>query len=385
MKLGFKLAYKNLIGAGLRTWLNAVVLAFTFLLIIFYNGILQGWHHQAKVDTVAWEYGNGHLVNNNYDQFDPFTLKEGNGTLDDTEGLTPILIQQASIYPQGRLFPVLMKGVDVDQKTLVLPSHKLKESDANFPIMIGKHLAKSTKLNVGDEVLIRWRDVNGTFDAASATVVHIFNTTVPTVDGGQIWMPIKKMWEVTGLDEKATYYVAGGNYKNIEKEGWTFRSQNDLLSAIIDLIASKEGSSNILYGLLLIISLLAIFDTQVLSVFRRRKEIGTYIALGMTRWQVVTIFTIEGGMYSLFALVLGAIVGTPLFMYLASTGISFGMADQTVEMGVSIAERIFPVFGIKLIIGTILLIAISATIVSFLPARKIARINPVDALKGKIS
>lgn len=385
MKLGFKLAYKNLIGAGLRTWLNAIVLAFTFLLIIFYNGILQGWHHQAKVDTVAWEYGNGHLVNNNYDQFDPFTLKDGNGKLDDTRGLTPILIQQASIYPQGRLFPVFMKGVDVNQRTLILPSHKLKETNAEFPIMIGKHLAKSTQLNVGDEVLIRWRDVNGTFDAASATIVHIFKTTVPTVDGGQIWMPIEKMWDITGLDGKATYYVAGSDYKNVDKEGWTFKSQNDLLSAIIDLIASKEGSSNILYGLLLIISLLAIFDTQVLSVFRRRKEIGTYIALGMTRWQVVTIFTIEGGMYSLFALVIGAIVGTPLFMYLASTGIGFGMADQSVEMGVSMAERIFPVFGIKLIIGTILLIAVSATIVSFLPARKIARINPVDALKGKIS
>lgn len=385
MKLGFKLAYKNLIGAGLRTWLNAIVLAFTFLLIIFYNGVLQGWHHQAKVDTIDWEYGDGQLLNDNYDPFDPFSLKEGNGKLKNTQGLTPILIQQASIYPQGRLFPVFMKGIDVDQTTLALPTNKLKESNVDFPIMIGKHLANSTKLKLGDEVLIRWRDVNGTFDAASATIVHVFKTNVPTVDGGQIWMPIKKMWDITGLQEKATYYVAGDSYKNIEKEGWTFKSQNELLSAIIDIIASKEGSSNILYGLLLIISLLAIFDTQVLSVFRRRKEIGTYIALGMTRWQVVTIFTIEGGMYSLFALVLGAVVGTPLFIYLASTGISFGMADQSVEMGVSMAERIFPVFGIKLIIGTILLIAVSATIVSFLPARKIAKMDPVNALKGKIS
>ena len=385
MKLGFKLAYKNLIGAGLRTWLNAIVLAFTFLLIIFYNGILQGWHHQAKVDTVSWEYGNGHLLHDDYDPFDPFSLKEGNGVIDDTSGLSPILIQQASIYPQGRLFPVFMKGIDVNQNTLALPTQVLKKSQAAFPIMIGKNLSKSTKLEKGDEVLIRWRDVNGTFDAATATVVHVFKTNVPTVDGGQIWMPIKKMWEITGIEGSATYYVAGINYKHHKIKGWTFKTQNDLLGAIIDIIASKEGSSNILYGLLLIISLLAIFDTQVLSVFRRRKEIGTYIALGMTRWQVVTIFTIEGGMYSLFALVIGAVIGTPLFIYLANTGISFAMAEQSADMGVSMAERIFPVFGIQLIIETILLIAISATIVSFLPARKIAKINPVNALKGKIS
>ena len=31
MKLAFHLAYKNLMGAGLRTWLNAGVLSFAFI------------------------------------------------------------------------------------------------------------------------------------------------------------------------------------------------------------------------------------------------------------------------------------------------------------------------------------------------------------------
>ena len=53
-------------------------------------------------------------------------------------------------------------------------------------------------------------------------------------------------------------------------------------------------------------------------------------------------------------------------------------------MGIIMAERIFPVYGAALILGTILIVVISATIVSFLPARKIARMNPVEALKGKI-
>ena len=42
MKLAFQLAYKNLMGAGLRTWLNVVVLSFAFVLIIFYNGLIDG-------------------------------------------------------------------------------------------------------------------------------------------------------------------------------------------------------------------------------------------------------------------------------------------------------------------------------------------------------
>ncbi len=48
MKLAFQLAYRNLIGAGLRTWLNVIVLSFAYVMIIFYNGILDGWNEQAR-------------------------------------------------------------------------------------------------------------------------------------------------------------------------------------------------------------------------------------------------------------------------------------------------------------------------------------------------
>ena len=75
-------------------------------------------------------------------------------------------------------------------------------------------------------------------------------------------------------------------------------------------------------------------------------------------------------------------IGIPLFSYLAEIGIGIPAASR--DMGVPMADRIFPVFGVQLILGTIFLVVIAATIVSFLPARKIAKMNPVDALKGKL-
>ena len=148
------------------------------------------------------------------------------------------------------------------------------------------------------------------------------------------------------------------------------------------MIEMKKYSSSIMYGLLLTIALLAIFDTQVLSIFRRQKEIGTYIALGMTRLKVVILFTFEGTMYSILAIILGSIYGIPLFVYLGKTGM--GMPEVSQEMGLAVAERIYPVYGLSLFLNTVLLVVISATIVSFIPARKIAKMNPVDALKGKM-
>lgn len=383
MKLALQLAYKNLIGAGLRTWLNAAVLSFSFVMIIFFNGLMDGWNQQAKKDTIEWEYGNGKLLHENYDPFDPFSLQDGHGKIpENSENLIPILIRQASIYPEGRMVSINLKGIDANQKTLLLPTHSLKNSKANIPAIIGKRMAESAKLGKGDEVLLRWRDKNGTFDAANITIVEIFDCNVQSIDNGQIWISIDKLWEMTNLENHATLFVAKKENNQTKLSGWNFKSQQELLSDIEEIIAMKKSSNSILFVLLLAIALLAIFDTQVLSIFRRQKEIGTYVALGMTRFQVMKLFTIEGSFYSFFAMLLGCLYGIPLFVYLSNVGFSIPQGQQ--DMGFAMAAKIFPVYGFKLIISSILLIVASATIVSFLPARKIAKMDPVAALKGKL-
>ena len=56
-----KLALRNLIGAGLRTWLNVFVLAFILILIIWHYGIIDGWNRMAIRDMIAWEIGGGQI------------------------------------------------------------------------------------------------------------------------------------------------------------------------------------------------------------------------------------------------------------------------------------------------------------------------------------
>lgn len=384
MKLAFQIAYKNLVGAGLRTWLTVGVLSFAFVIIILYNGMIDGWNQQAIQDSIEWEYGNGQLLNENYNPSDPFTLEDGHGVLANAKdkNLTPILIRQAFIYPQGRMVAISLKGIDVNQKTVKLPTELIKNSSAQMPVIIGKRMAESAKLKLNDDVLLRWRDKNGSFDAANVTVAGIFDCNVSMVDNGQIWISIDQLYEITGLDNHATLFIAGENFKNNGESGWNFKSLAFLLKDLNDIIATKKVSGSIMYLLLLAIALLAIFDTQVLSVFRRQREIGTYISLGMTRAQVVGLFTIEGTLNSLLATIVGCIYGIPLFIYLSVTGMAIPQASQ--EMGLAMADKIYPVYGIGLIIGTIALVVISSTIVSFLPSRKIAKMNPIDALKGKI-
>ena len=166
MKLEFKLAFKNLFGAKLRTLLNVFVLSFSFVIIIFLNSIMDGWDQQAQKDSVEWEFGEGHLLHNDYDPLDSYTILDGHGEIPKRSiGMTPVLERQASVYPQGRMIGVVLKGIPADQKILKLPTKKLNQNKDEFPVIIGKRFAESAKLKKGDRVQIRWRDKNGTYDA----------------------------------------------------------------------------------------------------------------------------------------------------------------------------------------------------------------------------
>lgn len=387
--LAFKLAFKNLIGAGLRTWLNVAVLSFAFVLIIFYNGMIDGWNRQGRNDTQAWEIGQGQYWHPAFDKFDPFTIQDAHQKLTDNVlemiqngQLTPVLLTQSTIYPQGRMQSAVLKGFAPKQNILKLPTADLKNVQDQYSAIIGKRMAANTKLKVGDNLLIRWRDKNGMFDAIEVRIASIFKTDVPTIDNGQIYLSIDVLQQMTGMLNEATILVAGEKSTLQTIEGWDFKDTNFLLKELDKIIQSKKAGGMVLTGLLLIIALLAIFDTQVLSIFRRQKEIGTYIALGMTRSQVVGIFTVEGGAHSILAALVGAAYGIPLFLWLDTIGMNFG--TQSADMGITVAEIIYPYYSAGLIVTTLIIVVISATIVSYLPARKISKMKPTDALKGKL-
>jgi ABC-type lipoprotein release transport system permease subunit len=389
--LSLKLAWRNLISAGLRTWLNVIVLSISFVVIIWHRGMLDGWHEQARRDTIDWEIGGGQFWQKNYDPYDPFTLVDSHELLPakwqeqiTSNTLTPILITQATIYPQGRMQSVLLKGVEPGQTILKLPTENLAEVSYEIPVMIGTRMAESTKLNVGDVVTIRWRDVNETFDAAEAKIVGLFRTNVPKIDNRQFWIPLERLRHMMQMPGEATIVVSSAEkIKYADLSGWTFRDQKYLLSFIDQTIAQKQVGGSIIYIILLLLAMLAIFDTQVLSIFRRQREIGTQIALGMTRGQVIRLFTLEGAMHSILAAGVAAIYGIPLLSLQAKYGIA--MPENTDDYGMAIAETIFPVYSIGLIITTTIVIFITATIVSFIPARKISRMKPTDAIRGKIN
>ncbi|HBY00932.1 MAG TPA: ABC transporter permease [Rikenellaceae bacterium] len=400
--LSIKLAFRNLMGSGKRTWLNISVLSIAFVVIVFYNGMLDGWNEQAHTDTKAWESGSGRLSHPLFDQFVPFTLADAHAATSSAFGseiekglITPLLITQATAYPNGRLVNVLLKGIDPKQTILKLPVRLLDSAIATgdnsvIPAIIGDRMAKGAKLKIGDQMLVRWRDSNGTFDAKEVKIVGVFKTNVPSVDVSQVWIPLEELRTMIALPDEATYMVLGDEFIRLYSgeqtgklyKGWKYEDEKALMEEIDNIIAAKRGGSMVISVLLLCIALLAIFDTQVLSIFRRQKEIGTYIALGMTRLKVMTIFTIEGTIHSVLAIALGTVWGLPLLKWIQYNGIP--MPKGTDQAGVAIADKIIPLYSAGMILSTVILVVLSSLVVSYLPARKISKMKPTDALRGKM-
>ena len=391
MMIALKLAYRNLVGAGLRTWLNVGVLSFIYVLIIWHQGLFSGMYAQASRDVLKDEVAGGHYRHQKYDPFDPLTLEESHARIPrelipliQSGRAAPILIRQGAIYPGGRIQSVLINGIDPGQGILDIPTAALDRPGSPLPIMIGKMTARKNSLKIGSVLTLRWRDADGAFDAVDGEIVRIMETNVPGIDLGRIWVSLERLGEMSALDGQATVIVVGREVKEpAALDGWEFKGPAFLMKDLTDMIRSKRVGSAFMYAILMFLALLAVFDTQVLSIFRRRKEIGTLMALGLVRSKIVVMFTLEGAMYGLLGMAAAALYGIPVLVLSARTGIPLPIRVE--EYGFALAARLFPVYSPRLIGGTILIIMLTVIIVSYLPSRKISGWRVTEALKGKAS
>jgi len=387
----YKLALRNLLGGGVKTWLRVGVLSLAFLTIIAIQGVYQGINEQGSDALIAAEAGAGQYWHEKYDPQDPLGLPDAHGVvpkelsqMTDAGSAAAILIVQGFMYAGGNLRSVLLKGIEPSQRALSLPTSVLTTTEGEAPAVIGTRMARDSGLKVGDRATIRWRDARGTFDAEEVRIVHVMNTSVQTVDSGQLWLPLDRLRRMARMEGEASLVVLGKDAIGPgQLAGWNFKDQDFLLSDLRGLVQAKMVGASIIYLMLLFLAMLAVLDTQILSIFHRRKEIGTLMALGVTRGAVIRMFTLEGALNAVLAALAGAVYGGPLLVFAMRAGLPMPAAIE--QAGFPIGERLYPAYGAVLVVGTTALVLIVTTIVSYLPTRRIAQLKPTDALRGKLA
>ena len=239
-------------------------------------------------------------------------------------------------------------------------------------------MAKKAHLKKGDTVVLKWRDRFGVVDARDLLIVDVVAMVNSRVDEGVVWLRLDHLRGMTQRIDEASW-VAVANFQGPLK-GMDFQTVEQLVADILNLIENDRKYARIFWVILIFLAGIGVLNTQILNVFKRQKEIGTLMALGMTSGQIVLLFTLEGSMAALFSVVVALILGTLLFSWFQSVGLDIAhLSESTIPVYEKILLDIHP----DEVVTSIVVIVCVMILVSWVPVRKITGLDPTLALRGR--
>ena len=143
----------------------------------------------------------------------------------------------------------------------------------------------------------------------------------------------------------------------------------------LSTLQMQTASAYLISAFSLVASAFAIASILIVSVLQKSKQIGILKSMGARQRQILRTFILEGLGIALVGSSAGAAVGISI-VYLLS------LIQQPVTRVGQPPEQLFPVAILPLYIATAMLAATGATVLAaLLPARRAARLNPVDVIR----
>lgn len=137
-----------------------------------------------------------------------------------------------------------------------------------------------------------------------------------------------------------------------------------IIDSMLEMMGKMEMVLVAIAGISLLVGGIGIMNIMLVSVSERTREIGIRKSLGAKHKHIMTQFVMESGVVSCIGGVIGIIIGATFAI----------LAGKALKMAVSPSVgAVIIAFGVSVAIGVIF---------GFLPARKAARLNPIDALRN---
>ena len=290
--------------------------------------------------------------------------------------------------------PFLGAGVDVTREALmgfslnVLDGEPLYEEDGQ-QVLLGTGLAESLDLGVGDLVTLMATTSDGALNAIDAEVVGLFSTGVREMDLRSLRLPlataqglldaervtkvIVKLDATAHTGEVAGRLAAGGLAAGgapLEVRSW------EELAPFYKQVVALYNAIFLFVGLIIaVLVVLSTSNTMMMAVFERVREIGTLMALGTRRRQVLGIFVLEGMVIGVLGGGLGLALSWGLIELINGAGITMP-PPPSFSRGIPLLVKLVP----ELFAAVFALVVGLQTLSAVLPALRGARMTIVDAL-----
>ena len=386
--MNWDIAKKNFSRQGLRAILNVLVTALSIIALIFMLSLLNGFQAQATRNLVNTDVAGGHYLAPGFDILSPTEWEDHTIRVPDSllqlqaKDKAEVLVLQGQLYPNRRLYPVQIRGISMEQSLLKLPLDNLKKYSNNFddliPVVVGAKMAKKAHLKKHNTLTLKWRDKSGAVDAKDIIIVDIVDILNPRVDDGVIWLRLDHLRAMTDREGEVSWIAVRNDIGPVA--GSEFQPVELLMADLLALLRQDRINSKILWAILMTLVCISVFNTQMLNIFKRQKEIGTLMALGMDSTRIVRTFTLEGGFAAVWALLIAVFLGLPFFIWFQ--GIGFDVSHLS-ESTLPIRETIYPAYQPAEIIYSLIIVFVLIVISAWLPVKKITRLDPTLALRGR--
>ena len=265
-------------------------------------------------------------------------------------------------------------------------------------VVIGKKMAEKMNLKIGKKLVWTTTDAEGEIVSELARVVAIFHTGVAEVDSAFVILPIDRVRKTLGYDEGDATLISimvhdqrytGKMADSIEaivgdktREVVTWRTTQADMAGLITVDRASNYMFQFLIGLMIAAGIL---NTILMSVLERRHEFGIMLAVGMAPFRLFVMVLVESIFLGLVGLVIGIIVTSPWFYYVATTGIDLSsMIEEGYDIGGVMVDPVMKFRLYKESAAWILTGVFSLTVLAGLyPAIKAGRIPPIESIRGE--
>ncbi|MEG6511706.1 FtsX-like permease family protein [Desulforamulus ruminis] len=335
---------------------------------------------QFEKEQVVYDYGNYHLA-------------VTDATAEDKQSIASrVDVQNAGSYisfPRGTLSGKECRLVAMDEN--LAPNFHVELIDGKYPVaenemLLEEWAAASLHLKVGDRANITFADSS----TKEFTVSGIYGDYGITKAAGTPGVHLSIAGANVVHTEKSNFFIIefkdGVNINKAQKAMQTSLNlkdgqieRNERLLAIMGYGTSNRAISlyatgAVLFCIVLIAGVVMIYNTFNLSVMERVRQFGLLRCIGASQSQIKRLVKREGLYITLQAIPMGVVAGM-LIAFVCSAILKFYNSNLFSN---------FPLFHISIagILAGIVIGFLTVSIASSLPARKAARVSPVNAVTG---
>lgn len=311
--------------------------------------------------------------------------------IDKIDGVTatsPFLTGKASFRFKTNSSNVELKGVIPSQENNI----SLIEADmvkGNFrelefsrnTVVIGSKLADKLGVNLGDSVDVSFPNAN----PLSLKIVGIFFTGSPldesltysSLETAQRFYDVSDV--VNGISVRLNDYNRDREVAaEIQKTGYKAEGWTETNPAILQTIAIRNTSNNVILGLIVIIASFGVVSTLNLSVIGATSQIGMLRAMGATVSSIRKIFILQSGILGLLGALAGSLTGVAISLAIGQYKIP--LSSSQLYNGPTTIPIILRAEDVLVIVAAVFLLNLIAGIY---PAQQAAKMDPVKAISTK--